>query len=294
MGENENANDRRGPGVDELAEAFPMVDRSTLERLRDNVSNMTYRTAAGILDEAAEMGKVPEADYTQLAAAAGSSEQLDLPDDDPLDDPPDADPNSPHNMERGQMAVAHIKQSQFAQKAEQAVAEGTLSDMIELLATVNKWANEALLDPNRTSLPDQAKTAAQTLGDGIVRRIDVLAHQGNEQALEAAYSSLAQLNNEAFREKLKDSIDDKLRLLRNSGSEYDAVRERVLSDDNSDKEAIQLYEDAVDHADITYDQAAELTADLTEWLEDYHEAKQALVDGDGDVDGDVSLSGGLT
>lgn len=259
------------PSLDDLVEAFPPVDRSTLEKITDQIDNYTTRSVADVLEAAAAKGKVPDEPYMQMANTAAGAETLDLSHDDPLDDPPDADPTSPHNEQRGRQAMAHIRSQDYPSEAERVVREGSVSDMVDLLSTVNKWANEALLSPNRVSIPDGCKDASETLGDALVSRIDALAAQGRADELEAAKSAIQRLNIPSLRQSLNDQIEQKLRLLGNSGSDYESVRERVLAETNTPDEVRRLYQDALDNSDITYEQAVELGEDVTEWLREYRE-----------------------
>lgn len=79
------------------------------------------------------------------------------------------------------------------------------------------------------------------------------------------------MHNQPFRERLLDEIDNKLRLLNNSGDDYEQVRERVLDDTNTPAQTRQLWREATYNADITYEQAAELGKDVRDWLQEYRE-----------------------
>lgn len=266
--------EQSGPSVDELEEAFPMIKRSQLEHIRESIPNLTYRTTADVLDEAAQKGKVPSENYRQLAAVADGTDSLDLDPSDPLDDPPDPDPTSPHNQQRGDQAVGHLKSTDYKATAEAAIENGTIADMVEILTNLDRWANEALLQPNRATLPKQAKEPMQMLGDAIIGRIDALAARGQRSDLEAVKSDIAAMHNEAFRRRLEDSIDQKLRLLSNDGDGYEDARQRVLAETNTPDEVQNLYQDALENADITYQQAVELGADVRDWLEEYREVAE--------------------
>jgi hypothetical protein len=268
--------EQSGPSVGELEEAFPMVDRDKLAHIREQIPNLTYRTAADVLDEAAQQSKVPNENYRQLAAVADGTDSLELDPSDPLDDPPDPDPTSPHNQQRGDQAMGHLKSTDYKGTAEAAIENGTIADMVEILTNLDKWANEALLQPNRATLPAQAKEPMQMLGDAIIGRIDALAARGQQSDLQAVKEDIALMHNEAFRSRLEDAIDQKLRLLNNSGDDYEDARQRVLAETNTPQEVQDLYQDTLENADITYQQAVELGADVRDWLEEYREvAEQA-------------------
>lgn len=267
--------EQSGPSVEELSEAFPMVPEDKLSKIRDQINNLTFRTAADVLEEAAELDKVPDEDYRQLAAVADGTDDLDLDPSDPLDDPPDPDPSSPHNKQRGDKAMGHLRGVDYEGTAKEVVANGSIVDMVDLLSNLDQWANEALLQPNRASLPEQAQTPMEILGDGIVGRIDALAARGETDALREAKGELAGMHNEAFRARLTEAIDQKLRLLENTGSDYEDVRADVLAETNTPQEVQEKQQRALDEADITYEQARELAADVKAWLEEYRQAAEA-------------------
>jgi len=262
--------------LDAFDEAFPPVERGTLERvaamLDEGGDPVTFETVATVLDSAAEQGKIPDREYMQMAAAAADYEPMDLGVDDPLDDAPDADPTSPRNADRAQQAMATIRREQFPRRAERAASEGSIPEMIGLLETINKWANEALLAPDRGSVPDDCKEAIETLGDAILLRIDALAAQGKREKVAEARDSARNMNTDAFQRAVIEEAEQKLRLLDNDGAEYDEVRERILDENNTPGAVQEMYQDALDNANITYEQAVELGGDVTDWLEEYREA----------------------
>lgn len=267
------------PELDELADAFPPVDRDTLDTiaasLDDRGDPIRFETVADVLTNAAEMGKVPDREYMAMAASAAGYEPMDLDVDDPLDEPPDADPGSPRNAQRADSAMATIRREQFPRRAERATKEGTIPEMIELLETVNKWANEALLAPDRKSVPSDCKDASETLADAIVARIDALAAQGKRDDLEAAQGAARSMSTDAFQSAIVDEIDQKLRLLNNTGEGYRDARQRVLDEDNTPTEVRRMYQDALANSDITYEQAVELGEDVKDWLEEYRDAVES-------------------
>lgn len=267
------------PELDELADAFPPVDRDTLDTiaasLDDRGDPIRFETVADVLTNAAEMSKVPDREYMAMAASAAGYEPMDLDVDDPLDEPPDADPGSPRNAQRADSAMATIRREQFPRRAERATKEGTIPEMIELLETVNKWANEALLAPDRKSVPSDCKDASETLADAIVARIDALAAQGKRDDLEAAQGAARSMSTDAFQSAIVDEIDQKLRLLNNTGEGYRDARQRVLDEDNTPTEVRRMYQDALANSDITYEQAVELGEDVKDWLEEYRDAVES-------------------
>ena len=266
--------------LDALAEAFPPVDRDMIERvaemLADRGDPVRYETVGSVLDEAADMGKVPDREYLQMAAAAGEYEPLEIDGDDPLNEPPDADPTSPRNAARAEKAMATIRREQFPRRAERAASEGSIPQMIDLLERVNKWTNEALLAPDRASVPDDCKEAIETLGDAILLRIDALAAQGKRQEIVEARDAARAMNTDSFQQAVIDESDQKIRLLDNDGSEYEDVRERVLDENNTPEAVREMYHDAIENANITYEQAVELGEDVRDWLEEYRETVEQL------------------
>lgn len=262
--------------LDELSDAFPPVERDTIDRVASMLDErgdpVTFETVASVLDEAAGMGKVPDREYKQMAAAAADYEPMDLDVNDPLDEAPDADPASPRNAERAERAMATIRREQFPRRAERAAEEGSIPEMIDLLETVNKWANEALLAPDRASVPSDCKEAIETLGDAILLRIDALAAQGKRAKVAEARDTAQGMSTDAFQRAVIQEADQKLRLLDNDGGEYEDVRDRVLDEGNTPGAVQEMYQDALDNADITYEQAVELGADVTDWLEEYRDA----------------------
>jgi len=139
------------------------------------------------------------------------------------------------------------------------------------LETINKWANESLLAPDRSSVPADCKEAIETLGDAIILRIDALAVQGKRQEIVEAKTAAQSMTTDAFQKAVIDEADQKLRLLDNDGSEYESVRERVLDEHNTPDAVQEMYHDALDRANITYEQAVELGEDVTAWLEEYRD-----------------------
>lgn len=268
--------EQSGPNVDELAEAFPSVGREKLQYIRDTADNLTYLSAADILDEAAEMGKVPDNDYHARAAAASDSATFDLSTDDPLEEPPDPDPTSQHNKQRGDKAMTHLKTTDYESKVRRVAEQGTIQDILELIQTLDKWGNEALLHPNRTSLPDIVSENVEALSKSAINRVDALAAQGKQGQLEDARSVAERMNDAGFSDHIVSEIDNKLRLLTNSGDDFEAVREDVLAETNTPPEVIQKQRHALGNADITYEQATQLIREVTEWMEEYHEVDQDL------------------
>lgn len=256
-----------GPSVDGLQDAFPMVDRDDLETIRESVDRLTYRAAADILDESARMGNVPDEDYQQLAAAASDSNQLDLDTQDPLDDPPDADPASPHNQKRGQRAMGRLRSTNYGERAREVAREGSISQMCDLISTIDKWGNEAMLDPNRATLPTPAKKPMETLADALVARIDALAAQGNVEALQDAKTQIAALHSEGFRKNLTRDIETKLNLVTSDGSDYEQVRQQIFGSEKSLGEVRRIQREAMRTKSITYEQAEELLEDINSWIE---------------------------
>ena len=263
------------PSLDELSDAFPPVERGTLDRvgamLTERGKPIRYETVADVLTNAADAGKVPDREYLAMAAAAAGYEPMELDADDPLDEPPDADPSSPRNAQRAEQAMATIRKEQFPRRAERARKQGSVPDMIELLQTVNKWANEALLAPDRKSVPADCKEASETLADAIVARIDALAAQGKREELEEAQTAARGMAGKAFKGAILDETEQKLRLLSNSGDGYQDARERVLAEENTPQEVREMFHDALDNADITYEQSVELAEDVKDWLDEYRE-----------------------
>jgi len=272
--------DDDAPDLDALSDAFPPVDRGTLDRVASMLDErgkpIRFETVADVLESAGAQGKVPDREYRQMAAAAAGYEPMEIDIDDPLDDPPDGDPRSPRNASRGDEAMATIRREQFPRRAERAATEGTIADMISLLETVNKWTNEALLAPDRGSVPPDCKEAAETLGDAIILRIDALAAQGKRGKIEDALNQARNMSTDAFQRAVINECEQKLRLLNADGSDYDEVRERVLDENNTPNAVQEMYHDALDNADITYEQAVELGEDVRDWLEEYREAAEQL------------------
>ena len=262
--------------IDDLADAFPPVERPTLEKvaamLEEGGDPVRFETVASVLDQAAAQGKVPDREYLQMAAAAADYEPMEIDVNDPLDEAPDADPGSPRNADRAQQAMATIRREQFPRRAERAASEGSIPEMIDLLETINKWSNEALLAPDRGSVPADCKEAIETLGDAIILRIDALAAQGKRDEVVEARNAAQSMSTDAFQRAVIDEAEQKLRLLDNNGDDYEDVRERVLDDSNTPDAVQEMYHDALQNADITYEQAVELGEDVTDWLEEYREA----------------------
>lgn len=268
--------EQSGPSIDALAEAFPSVDREKLQYIRDTTDNLTYLSAADILDEAAAMGKVPDNDYHARAAAANDSATFDLSTDDPLDDPPDPDPTSQHNKQRGERAMSHLKTTDYEAKVRRVGEQGTIQDILDLMQTLDKWGNEALLDPNRTSLPGIVSENVEALSKSAIHRVDALAAQGKQGQLEDARAVADRMNDAGFSDHVVREIDNKLRLLNNSGADFEEVREDVLAETNTPPEVIQKQRHALGNANITYEQATQLIREVKEWLEEYHEVDQDL------------------
>ena len=272
--------DDDAPDLDALNDAFPPVDRGTLDRVASMLDErgkpIRFETVADVLESAGAQGKVPDREYRQMAAAAAGYEPMEIDIDDPLDDPPDGDPRSPRNASRADEAMATIRREQFPRRAERAATEGTIADMISLLETVNKWTNEALLAPDRGSVPSDCKEAAETLGDAIILRIDALAAQGKRGKIEDALNQARNMSTDAFQRAVINECEQKLRLLNADGSDYDEVRERVLDENNTPNAVQEMYHDALDNADITYEQAVELGEDVRDWLEEYRETAEQL------------------
>ena len=235
-----------GPSVDQLADAFEDIDREKLQTIRDSHGTLTFRTAADVLEAAAEQGKVPEKDYHALASRASSAEEtLDLSTEDPLDDVPDADPRSSHNEQRGRTARQHLKATNYEAEAKRAIKTGSIRDEIELLTTIDKWANEALLDPNTASLPESAKKPTQLLGNDLLAAVDDVAAGGEVESLKEIESLATQLNASDFADSLAAKARRRQEMLQSDGTEIDEGRERIFDADHSLAERRRLQREAV-------------------------------------------------
>jgi len=83
------------------------------------------------------------------------------------------------------------------------------------------------------------------------------------------------MSTDAFQSAIVDEIDQKLRLLNNTGEGYRDARQRVLDEDNTPTEVRRMYQDALANSDITYEQAVELGEDVKDWLEEYRDAVES-------------------
>lgn len=260
--------------VDDLHDVFPVVDRETIKTIYENLSNPTPDNVATTLQRAADLGKVPDRDYFALLTENEDRDLLDLDLDDPLDEPPEADPAAQSNVRRGEEAMRWAEENAIDKRARKLARAGSLEDLIEFLNLLNRWGNEALLHPNRASLPDRFDVALNTTVGGITEILDEWAEDRRIDRLEAARSKLQQLRSEETRDGLNREIDAKLTLATADGTEFEAARTWALDEDLTPFEMMGRVEQVPHRFDVTYEQQADLMEDAKDLLEDVQAATE--------------------
>lgn len=260
--------------VDDLADVFGVVDRSRIKQIYERLDEPTPAAVAAVLDRAAELGKVPDRDYAAMAAERGAVadadedvELLDLELDDPLDRPPEGDPSSSANAARGEQALRWAEENSIKKRAQRLRREGTIEQLVEFLATVDRWGNEALLSPDRASLPDSFSTAINTTMHGLQDALDELAANGDAAGLEAAREAVATIPNAELQSALEKETNALLGLLSGGGSGYNAARSWVLDEDLTPMEMAQRVDQVHHTYDLTLEQYQQLVEEATALLE---------------------------
>lgn len=261
--------------VDDLHDTFPIVSRNVIKTLYEHLSDPSTENIARALTRAAEKGKVPDRDYWRLARENGGIELLEIDLDDPLDRPPDADPASPGNAARGEQAMRWAEENAIDKRAKQLARAGTVDELLEFLATVDRWGNEALLAPNRASMPDRFDVAINRTMDGLQSALEEAAAQRDAAALDDARQSVQAVTNQELKEALTREIDALKSLLESDGSGYEAARSYVLDEDLTPLECATRA-DTVHHTyNITIEQYEDLVQEATALLEEARAAMDA-------------------
>lgn len=261
--------------VDELHDTFPVVGRDVIKTLYEHLSDPSPANLARALEKAAEKGHVPDRDYFRMAREKGGVELLEIDLDDPLNEPPEADPASPANAARGEQALRWAEENAIDKRAKRLAKAGTVDELLDFLVTVDRWGNEALLAPNRASLPDRFDVAINRTMDGLQSALEELAHQGDAAALDRARDAIQALPNQELSRALTDELEALQSLLDGSGAEYEAARAYVLDEDLTPIECATRADTVHHRFDITVEQYEELVEDATALLEEAQAAMES-------------------
>jgi hypothetical protein len=269
--------------IDDLARLFPLVDRSVVKQVAGRLDEPTPEGVAAVLDNLANAGKLPQHDYREMMESnrrqfQGDDEgKVELDVDDPLDAPPDADPTSEENARRGQQALQWAKQHGIDKRAVEVGRSGSVTEMVELLNTVDRWANEALLKPELGGLGDtRFKRALDSLSDGLRGVFDEMAARGAVGELESAKQEVSQVRNPEMRRGLLREIDGYVQLATGSGADFERAKGWALDEGLSPWEVLKRVDNARHDFDITYQQQEQLEEAAREWLEEYRELQQQV------------------
>lgn len=263
--------------VDDLHDVFPVVDRGTIKRIYESVGpeNAEPEYVARVLDRAANKGKVPDRDYREMARENGGMKLLEIDLEDPLDDPPERDPTSPANRARGEKALRWAEENAIGKRARRLAKQGSVEQLLEFLVVVDKWANEALLSPERSTFPESFDVAINTTMNGVQDALDEAAHNRDQQTLEAAKATVRRLHNEDLRRALEREIDALLSLLDGDGGDYEAARSYVLDEELTPIQMAQRADRIHHNFDLTVDQYEELLDEANEILDEVDAAIRA-------------------
>lgn len=269
--------------VDDLARLFPLVDRAVVKRVSQQFDEPTPEQVATVLDNLASAGKLPQHDYREMMESNRRQFQgddvgkVELDVDDPLDAPPDADPTSEANARRGQQALQWAKQHAIDKRAADVAATGSVGDMVELLNTGDRWANEALLKPELGGLGDtRFKRALDALSDGLRGAFDGMAARGAVGELQAAKQTVSGVRNPEMRRGLLREIDGYVQLATGSGADFERAKGWALDEGLSPWEVLKRVDNARHNFDITYQQQEQLEEAARAWLEEYRELQERV------------------
>jgi len=269
--------------IDDLAGLFPMVDRAVVKQVAQRFDEPAAEGVAAVLDNLASAGKLPQHDYREMMESnrrqfeGDDDGKVELDVDDPLNAPPDADPTSEENAWRGQQALQWAKQHAIDKRAADVAASGTVEEMVDLLNTVDRWANEALLKPELGGLGDtRFKRALDSLSDGLRGAFDEMAARGAVGELEAAKQEVSQVRNHETRRGLLREIDGYVQLATGSGADFERAKAWALDEGLSPWEVLKRVDNARHNFDITYQQQEQLEEAAREWLEEYREIQQQV------------------
>lgn len=261
--------------IDDLQETFAVVNRHTIKQIYERLDDPTPLRVAEVLEEAAELGKVPDRDYFEMAAERGDIELVDIDLDDPLDKPPDAHPASPRNRARAEKAMRWGEENAIDKMAKKLAAQGSVDELVDFLVTVDRWGNEVLLEPERASLPTRFQVALNTAIDGTQDALLELASDRDEIGLRAAREHVGKIRNPDFRAALIKEVDGLLSLLDGSGGDIEAARSWVVDEELTPFQVAQRADQAHHRFDLSIDEYEQLVEEANALIEEAREAVEA-------------------
>lgn len=252
--------------VDDIQALFPVVDRAQIKQLLDALDNPTPTNIAKTLDRAKALGKVPDRDYQAMLAENVSKL---TGDEDPLEEPPDTIyDDQTRNRMRAEKAMRWAENNQIDDRAAALARHGEIPDLVEFLNTVDQWANEAMLSPDRNTMPQRFNHSITLAVHAIEEIVEGLAHDRDEAALQEARTEVQLLRNTDLRESLTADIDGLRSLLEGAGGELDVARHNVLNEALTPAQVMTKAKGAPQEYALTLEEYEQLLEDAQAFLEE--------------------------
>lgn len=252
--------------VDDIQALFPVVDRAQIKQLIGNLNKPTPTNIAKALDRAKAMGKVPDRDYQVMLA-----ENIGMltGDEDPLDEPPDTIyDDQTRNRIRAEKAMRWAENKDIDGRAAALARHGDVEDLVSFLNTVDRWANEAMLSPDRNSMPQRFNHSITLAVHAIEEIVEGFAHDRDGAALQDARTQVQLLRNPDLRESLLGDIDGLRSLLDGSGGGLDVARKNILDESLTPSQVTQRAHKAPQQYELNLDEYEQLLDEVREFLDD--------------------------
>lgn len=211
--------------VERAATAFPEVDLEQLGTIYERFDGEpSLADVAAVLERAADLGKVPDADYQTRVDGAPDAEPTLHPE---FAEALEREGLDPEAAEAGLAAEQAAAERDWAGLADRAAA-GDAEAVVDAYVDVQGSIEAVLKSPTRTDIPDDMEAAAIALAGELEARVERAGREADADELAALHEQLQRLPVGDLRGSLVDSLRPWRRLAANDGTEADAAREWVL------------------------------------------------------------------
>lgn len=261
--------------VDDLVEMFPNVERDVLAKIHASLDDPNIADVADVLDEAAELGKIPrqppgEAEtYTRYVAEF-------LLDTDDLKEVG----ASPEQAVKGMQADSQARRGNWDKRLDRVIDHRNAPGLVDLINEARRVGDEALKNPHRASYPSGPKSVLTEGTKALYDMIEESVENDDPQRLAEIERAIDNLDHRSMAKNIQKKVLASRHLIQNEGTDYEKARVWVLDEENTPQEVQErsqkLYFQA-DQWDITLDQVREILEDAQKWLQmwdEYDEQEQ--------------------
>lgn len=259
--------------VERLARIFPMVDPAQLDTIVNAYTKPDLPTIAAVLDAAAAKGKVPNEDYTELAAEAM------------VDDEVSKAGFEKKDVLKGVQAQQRVDGQNWIRQASEAANSDDVPRLFAVMAELTELANDILYNPDRTGLPEQVNKGLVICAGAAAEKIDDAATAGDEARLIELRTHVATLEPGEFQDSMLRKIQNARVMLDNQGTEYDQALAYVTDENNTPGQVQQRLQEVRDcKFDVTYAQLTRIVEAANAWFAEYEEAVKAAEAAEADIE----------